>query len=133
MRQFNDLISRKRVEIETKFDLPSIFFDIKLLLNSILLKFFGDLLEILLKVISLLRHEYALQNLINFSEMSHLDHPIGLVNDQILEVIELKRFLIQQFMQSTRCSDDDLRTMLGQDPQLFFFGDSSNDAANCQL
>lgn len=60
MRQFNDLISRKRVEIETKFDLPSIFFDIKLLLNSILLKFFGDLLEILLKVISLLRHEYAL-------------------------------------------------------------------------
>ena len=65
--------------------------------------------------------------------MPHLDHPISLVNDQIFEMVELKRLLVQQLMQSAWCSDDDLRSMLGQDPQLLFFGDSSNNASDCQL
>lgn len=92
---------------------------------SLLIHHLVYLVKVLLEKLLLFGFENSLQNLIYFLEVTHLDHSICLVNYQIFQMFKIYYFLPQEFVQSTRSSDDDLRFPLPEDPQLLFLRHSS--------
>jgi hypothetical protein len=89
-----------------------------------------DFLKIILIELLLCWLENVLQNFVNFSKMTHLNHPIGLVNHQILQIAKIKHFLAQQLVQPTRSSNHNLWLSALQYSQLLLFGHSSNNAGD---
>lgn len=109
-RNLKQLFSGDRIHVEIYFDLLPVFDHIELFIFFAvsLVDHLVDLLEIVLVVLLLCGFEDVLENFVDLFEMTHLDHPIGLIDDQILQIGKTKHLLAQQFMQPTGSTDHNL-------------------------
>lgn len=114
-RELEDLISRNGCNTKMQLPLFTIFLYVEILLGRVLQQLLVNFLEILLIGLLFLGNEYLFENFVNFLEVPHLNHTISLIDNQILQITKLQHVVIQELMQSTRCTDNYLRLMLPED------------------
>jgi hypothetical protein len=86
---FEELVSGKGIEVETELHLLSFtLLNVKIFLQTVFIQLFRDFMEVLFVELCFFRDEDVLQYFIDFPEVPHLYHSIGLINDQVFEVLE---------------------------------------------
>lgn len=78
-------------------------------------------MEVLLIEFFHFRSEYFLENLVNLNIMSKLDHSVCLIKNQILEILKVEDLILKEFMNTTRCSDNNVRISLSDYSKLSLF------------
>jgi hypothetical protein len=86
-----------------------------------------NLMKILLIELLDFGSEYFGEYLIDLIIMSEFDHPIGLINNKILEEIKIKDSILQKLMYSARRPNNNMRLSLPDDSQLPMFRHATNN------
>ena len=134
-RHFEELFRGNRIQIEVELHFLAIFLhkELEVLLLCLFIQLSGYFYEVFFVELLHLGLEDLLQNLVNFLEMPHFDHSVGLIDNQILQMFKSEYLVLQQLVQPARSADNDLRLPLGQQPQLLLFRDATDDAGNLEL
>jgi hypothetical protein len=61
------------------------------------------------------------ENVINFDEMSEFNHAIGLIENEIFEVLKVEDLVFEKLVNSAGSTNDYVRLTLADDSELFLF------------
>lgn len=134
-RNFKQLIGLNRMEIKVDFDFFAILFEIEWVLIFLFEFIFfdnrlGNLLEVFFVEFLKFWSEDFLEDLVYFNIMSQLDDSVGLIDDKIFQVFKVEYLVLEKFVNTTWCTDDNIRSALLYDTQLLLLWhttDNRND------
>lgn len=113
------------MKVEVEPDFFSLLFNVEAVLFFTDLIFFGDWLCDFFEIFFIELLKFGSENfgedLVDLNKMTQLYHTIGLINNQVFEVLKIKDFILEEFVDSTGSPDYNVRLALSNDSELLLF------------
>jgi hypothetical protein len=129
---FKKFIGLDWMEIEAEFDFFLTLFEVEIVGFFVVDLIFlndglGDWMKIFFVEFFKFGSEDFGENVINFDEMSEFNHAIGLIENEIFEVLKVEDLVFEKLVNSAGSTNDYVRLTLADDSELFLFWHSTDD------